>query len=152
YHANFYYLSGSPFGLFPFTHRFLLDYQFPSGLLHMNYAVFSSVVEAIAKLRDVQKFKEQRLGKLTTHFKNRPLLLIGDSGQQDPEAYATGYGFATQANPDRRVCIWIKLVTDKTKNSMTRFMAVFSKVPKENVFLFADWSDLLPKLPTMNLA
>lgn len=74
------YLSGSPINFFNRLQHFLRRWRFPAGpLLLKNFGEGS--------LRDQQGYKGTQLAKLMATFPQHCFVLIGDSGEQDPEIY-----------------------------------------------------------------
>ncbi|CAF2687553.1 unnamed protein product [Rotaria sp. Silwood2] len=70
----------------------------------------------------------------------RKLVLIGDSGEQDPEIYA----FVARKYPKRIHKIFIRAVKGETKNDK-RFLKAFKDVPREKWLIFTDPINELPK-------
>lgn len=97
--ASFHYVSGSPWQLFNTLSGFLFSEEagFPEGTFHMKSARKNPLT--IATWRDLASFItnenltfEQKISQITTifqHFPNRTFILVGDSGERDPEVYRT---------------------------------------------------------------
>ncbi len=83
--ASFHYVSSSPWQLLAPLTEMKVNHQFPLGTLHLRQY----------RLRDqfFQKMVLRRHGKSTAirflldHWQQRQFLLIGDSGEKDPEIY-----------------------------------------------------------------
>ena len=70
----------------------------------------------------------------------RTLVLIGDSGERDPEIY----GFIARKYPKRIHRIYIRAVKgEKTEDK--RFSKAFEDIPKEKWLVFTDPINELPK-------
>ena len=85
---GFIYLSNSEMNLYPLIKNFLSKYHFPKGPLflreHMNLLqIFNR------KRRSIQTkhHKEQTLTLLMQSYAHKKFILVGDSGQKDPEIY-----------------------------------------------------------------
>ena len=93
----FHYVSGGPWQLFARLHEFFIDeQQFPRGTFHMknlrknllepgalqtitNFAIGGDLATLDQKIRQITA--------LMIHFPRRKFILIGDSGEKDPEVY-----------------------------------------------------------------
>lgn len=97
--ASFHYVSGSPWQLYRSLSEFLFsEYAgFPKGTFHMKSA--RKNVLTIGSWRDLIEFVtnenltfEQKLRQIDTlfrHFPDRDFILVGDSGEKDPDIYRT---------------------------------------------------------------
>jgi len=63
----------------------------------------------------------------------RKLILVGDSGERDPEIY----GFIARKYPKRVHQIFIRAVKNEIGNE-TRFTKAFERVPKDKWSIFTD--------------
>jgi phosphatidate phosphatase APP1 len=70
----------------------------------------------------------------------RTLVLIGDSGERDPEIY----GFIARKYPKRVHQIFIRAVKGETKDDK-RFLQAFTDVPREKWVIFTDPINELPR-------
>jgi phosphatidate phosphatase APP1 len=85
---GFIYLSNSEMNLYPLIKNFLTIYKFPKGPLflreHMN---ISQVVSRKYRSLQTKHHKIHTLGLLIRAFPNKKFILVGDSGQKDPDIY-----------------------------------------------------------------
>lgn len=93
----FHYVSGSPWQIFGLLQEFLIaEQQFPVGTFHMKN-LRKNLFEAGA-LESIRAFVlggdlatlDQKIRQITTlmmHLPRRQFILIGDSGERDPEVY-----------------------------------------------------------------
>ena len=92
----FHYVSGSPYQLFRPLAEFLFNAEtgFPEGTFHLK-TVRTNLLTA-ASWEDLQDFvgehgtfnqKVEQISELLTRFPQRKFILIGDSGEKDPEVY-----------------------------------------------------------------
>jgi phosphatidate phosphatase APP1 len=93
----FQYVSGSPWQMFRLLHEFLIEQVgFPSGVFHMKQVNFSyqHLNDSLRDLRDLlsgpkhtEKQKKEEISTLLHRFPERQFILIGDTGERDPEVY-----------------------------------------------------------------
>jgi hypothetical protein len=95
--TSFHYVSGSPWQLYHPLTRFLFDQeQFPAGTVHMKN-LRKNLFDRGA-IRDIMAFAlggdlatlEQKVRQITNlmiHLPRRRFILVGDSGEKDPEVY-----------------------------------------------------------------
>ncbi|KAF8250765.1 hypothetical protein K440DRAFT_540975 [Wilcoxina mikolae CBS 423.85] len=128
-----YYLSASPYNLYPMLRSFIGD-NFPQGQLLLREMSWQELESFVVSLTvGTQKYKEKELERLVTFLPERKWVLIGDSTQKDPEAYATAY----KRNPEKVRRIWIRVVEGVNRmeegrlNSDERFATAFKGVPRE---------------------
>jgi phosphatidate phosphatase APP1 len=70
----------------------------------------------------------------------RILILVGDSGERDPEIY----GFIARKYPKRVHQIFIRAVKDENKDD-ERFLKAFENIPRNKWLVFTDPINELPK-------
>jgi len=95
--TSFHYVSGSPWQLYAPLRRFLFEQeQFPAGTVHMKN-LRKNLLDRGA-LRDIMAFavggdlatldqKVRQITNLMIHLPRRKFILVGDSGEKDPEVY-----------------------------------------------------------------
>lgn len=96
--ASFHYVSGSPWQLFHSLSSFLFSNKagFPEGTFHMKSArknplTISSWRDLLAYVTNENLTFEQKIEQISVifnHFPERKFILIGDSGEKDPEVYS----------------------------------------------------------------
>jgi phosphatidate phosphatase APP1 len=93
---TFFYLSASPWQLYPFLHDFVTtNYPFGQIILRsMSYVELSSFLVTLTI--GAQEYKEDRMEKIHRWFPNKQFFCIGDSTQKDPEAYGAMYVFSVE--------------------------------------------------------
>lgn len=84
--TRFHYLSASPFQLAPPLQDFLRDEAFPPGSLHLRESTRWNTL--IPGSGDSRAHKLGVIAQLLADFPQRRFLLVGDSGEADPEIYA----------------------------------------------------------------
>ena len=84
--VRFHYVSASPWQLYGPISDFIAAEKFPAGTLHMK--MFRLKDESAVNLLAAQhKYKPEVIAKILTDFPQRRFVLVGDSGEQDPEIY-----------------------------------------------------------------
>jgi hypothetical protein len=127
----FFYLSASPYNLYPFLHKFRSTY-YPPGTMILREASWMNLAGFFANLtQGTEAYKVDRISKIHEWFPRRKFLLIGDSTQSDPEAYGEAYrkfGKWIGAIYIRRVT-GIAGMDEAHKNGEERFRKAFKDVP-----------------------
>ena len=123
--APFHYVSGGPWQLYTPLFDFLPGEGFPDGSVHMRN--FPLRVEDAMKAQQFIDFlfnkeatarhKKERIREIMTHFPSRTFILVGDSGEADPEVYREikddpKFGHRVQA-------IFIRTVTESKEGRLT---------------------------------
>ncbi|MDR0717050.1 MAG: DUF2183 domain-containing protein, partial [Azoarcus sp.] len=109
--AFFHYLSASPLELYPALSAFLREEGFPAGNMHLRE---STAWRALyANQQDSMAHKTGVLDRLAAAFPRRRFILIGDSGESDPEIYAD---FARR-HPGQITAIYIRDVSGEDENA-----------------------------------
>lgn len=118
--AIFHFVSGSPWQLFEPLDEFLRNEGYPNGSFHLKRF---RIREAARKLRrSPQKaYKQAAIEPILATFPERKFVLIGDSGEQDPEIY----GHLTRAFPTQISAIFIRAIRGETRES-ERFGSAFA--------------------------
>ena len=110
--TRFHYLSGSPWQLFPLLDEFLAVNSFPAGSFNMKEfranPTSPEFWDFIAS-GSTEEFKKDVIKELMTSYPARQFILIGDSGERDPEIY----GWAAGAYPNQVREIYIRNVTQE---------------------------------------
>jgi phosphatidate phosphatase APP1 len=118
----FHYVSGSPFQLFSDLAEFAQRAGFPEGSFHLRPLRLKDA-SAAQFFGDPKAFKLATIRPIIDQFKDRRFILVGDSGEHDPEVYAT---LATEfPNVD---AIIIRNVTNETLES-PRYTKLFAGLP-----------------------
>ena len=135
---TWFYVSASPYNLYPFLHAFLHSTYCAGTLILRDYSwlelsgLFQSLTEK------TQEYKVDRMEKIRRWFPRRRVLCVGDSTQKDPEAYAEMY----RRYPGWVHAIIIRKVTDvrdmEEKNKEERFEEAFKGIPRDVWTVFED--------------
>jgi len=147
----FWYLSASPYNLYPFLRQFREDY-YPAGTMVLREASWMNLAGFLTSLtQGTQAYKVDRMDNIHTSFPNRKFLCIGDSTQSDPEAYGQVY----RKYPGWVGAIFIRKVEDvepmnsSEKNKPERFEKAFKDVPTDVWTVFTDPQQLWEKVSAL---
>ncbi|KAI4255363.1 MAG: hypothetical protein L6R42_006772 [Xanthoria sp. 1 TBL-2021] len=141
---TWFYLSASPYNLYPFLRSFL-HANYPKGTILLRDASWMDLSGFLLSLTmGTEAYKTGEMDKVHGWLPNRKVLCVGDSTQSDPEAYGNIYrkhnGWVKK--------IFIRKVTDvaemnkEEKNSPDRFEKAFKDVPKDVWQVFEDPNEL----------
>ncbi len=83
--ADFHYVSSSPWQLYAALEQMRLHFEFPVGTVHLRN--FRLRDQFLKKLMFRRQGKALAIRKLLKNFPRRKFLLVGDSGEKDPEIY-----------------------------------------------------------------
>ncbi|KAG8810004.1 hypothetical protein FRC17_003135 [Serendipita sp. 399] len=155
--APFFYLSASPYNLYPFLREFVLKTGFPQGMIILRDMSWMALESFIVSLTyGTQTYKEDRMRKISTWLPKTKWICIGDSTQTDPEAYATFYKELAKAGNEGRVAhIWIHKVVgvnpsaEKDLNAPKRFEKAFKGIDSSVWKVFESASELNAELEAL---
>nr|OQO31949.1 hypothetical protein B0A51_00289 [Rachicladosporium sp. CCFEE 5018] len=147
----FFYLSASPYNLYPFLRTFLTT-NYPSGTTILRDASWQNLGGLITSLsQGTNEYKTDRITKVHSWLPGRKFILIGDSTQSDPEAY----GNAARAFPEWVGAIFIRKVTgiaemnENEKNSSGRFEKAFKGVDRRLWYVFEKPGEVAERIEGM---
>ncbi|KIM31896.1 hypothetical protein M408DRAFT_240332 [Serendipita vermifera MAFF 305830] len=96
--SPFFYISASPYNLYPFLRNFLRDKNYPAGQIilrdmswHDIHNWYSRHADSFLHTIPVKNYKCDRFRKVASWLPNTTWVCFGDSTQSDPEAYAEFY-------------------------------------------------------------
>lgn len=138
--TRFHYVSGSPLQLLPLLDEFLQAQQFPGGSVHLRAA--TSIANVIPGADATRSHKLAAIGALLADFPQRRFLLVGDSGEADPEIYAE----IARTHPTRIAGIRIRDVTGEGADA-PRYARTFAGLAPGLWQVFADATELRDPLP-----
>ncbi|KAF1983984.1 hypothetical protein K402DRAFT_396175 [Aulographum hederae CBS 113979] len=140
----FWYLSASPYNLYPFLQAFRNQF-YPPGTLLLREASWMNLAGFLASLtQGTQKYKVDAMEKVHKNFPKRKFLCVGDSTQSDPEAY----GEMARKYPQWVGQVWVRKVKgiagmdEARKNSDERFEKAFEGVERSKWVVFEDPNEL----------
>ncbi len=130
--VDFLYLSNSPWKLYPPLSRFFEDERFPAAPVDL----LRVELDDTRLLKLFEASKEKKWHRLTGYFDRYPdrsFILVGDSGEADPELY----GDLARTYPDRVRAIFIRSVSGKHPDD-GRFREAFDGVSGATWTVFRD--------------
>ena len=139
--AKFHYVSASPWQLYPSLADFVLANDFPAGTFHLR--PFRWKDETFFDLfKSPEKYKLSTIEPILKRFPGRRFVLIGDSGEKDPEIYAT----LARKFPKQVVRILIRDVTNEAAES-DRYRLPFKGLPATLWSVFRDPKEVADAIP-----
>jgi phosphatidate phosphatase APP1 len=136
----FHYVSGSVWQLYQPIAGFFSEAGFPRGTFHLKH--FRLKDRSVTQLWSSQtEHKLNAINPIIADFPNRHLVLIGDSGEQDPEIY----GEIARQYPDQIVGIFIRNATDESPDD-ERFEKAFRKIANNRWMLFDEANEIQASL------
>jgi hypothetical protein len=130
--AQFHYVSGSPWQLFPCLDEFLITNRFPAGTFHLK--TFRMKDSSVLKMFGPQtRYKSGEISALLKQVPQRRFVLVGDSGEQDPEIY----GELARQYRSQIAHILIRNVTREDREA-SRYRASFRDLPNTLWTVFED--------------
>jgi phosphatidate phosphatase APP1 len=140
---NFHYVSSSPWQLFEPLDRMIRKASLPIGSMHLKR--FRLKDRSILSLfKDPRETKPPVIQALLDSWPRRRFILIGDSGELDPEVY----GQIARVNPGRIARICIRELGGRGRGD-SRYRGAFAGLDSDLWCLFTDPHQLgLPALPS----
>lgn len=135
--TRFHYVSAGPIQLYPPLDSFMRDAGFPAGSVHLRESTAYSNVMPGHDASRIHKLAAIR--RLLADFPQRRFLLIGDSGEADPEIY----GEIARAHREQVVGIRIRDVSGDAADS-ARYAAAFAELPASLWQIFAEAATIAP--------
>jgi len=130
--TSFHFVSSSPWQLYAPLVEFLDANNFPPATLSLKSVRFRD--ETLFDLfKKGTETKPPAIEKILNAYPDRQFVLVGDSGEQDPEVYAA----LTMKYPQQILRVFIRNVTQESANN-ERFKAVFSGIDTDRWMLFDD--------------
>ena len=139
--AQFHYVSASPWQLYVPLAEFVRSNGFPAGTFHLkNFRMKDETFFDLFK--SPERYKPAVIGPLLARFPQRRFVLVGDSGEKDPEIYAR----LARQYPRQVVRILVRDVTGQASAS-PRYRQTFKGLPGELWRIFKEPSEIETALP-----
>jgi len=129
---GFHYVSASPWQLYEPLTAFAASNGFPSGTFTLKQFRWKDR-SFLSLFADPEQYKPAVIEPLLKQFPKRLFVLIGDSGERDPEIY----GALARKFPEQILRILIRDVTNETVEA-TRYQQAFRGVPVEKWQIFRE--------------
>jgi hypothetical protein len=139
--ASFHYVSASPWQLYGPLSSFLQSNGFPRGSFHLRFFRWKDST-AFNLLEAPEAFKLQAIEAIAIRLPRRQFILVGDSGEQDPEVYGT----LARKHPRQVLRIFIRDVTEQSADQ-PRYQQAFADFPREKWQIFREAADLKFEIP-----
>ena len=131
--ATLHYVSACPWQLYEPLREFMAEAGFPAGPMVMK--LFRWKDRTVWDLFDSpEEFKVEQVGAILERFPNRHFILVGDSGQSDPEAY----GALARRFPRQVKRILIRSVP----GGRSDFNQAFRDLPREKWQVFTNANEI----------
>ena len=136
--AQFHYVSAMPWQLYPPIAEFMEEHGFPRGTFHLRdfrwrdrsfFNLFASP----------DRFKRRNIEPLLQRLPRRRFVLVGDSGQRDPEIF----GELARRYPRQVKRIFIR---DMGRSTSARYREAFAGVDRKSWRVFSDPASLVGAL------
>jgi Uncharacterized conserved protein (DUF2183) len=112
YKATFHFVSSSPYQFYTELESFRRQQNFPPATYHLK-TIRPKDKSLLTLFADPVVTKTLAMESIMEKFPNRMYILVGDSGEKDPEVY----GAFARRHPDRVLAIWIRNVGWKNKTA-----------------------------------
>ena len=110
--ASFHFVSGSPWQLFEPLVEFMREESYPAGSFHLKRFRIRDSARKI-RMSPQKTHKRAAIEPILAAFPLRKFVLIGDSGEQDPEIYAS----LLRERSSQIVSVFIRAVRDETRDA-----------------------------------
>jgi hypothetical protein len=128
--AAFHYVTGGPWQLFAPLEAFREKSGFPAATFHMRQFRLKDS-SAWSMLASPSDYKLRTIEPILKSFPKRQFILVGDSGEKDPEVYAA----LARKFPDQIAKIFIRDVTNEPADA-ARYAECFKEVPRDRWVVF----------------
>lgn len=130
--VSFHYISATPWQMYGAVAGFLAEHNFPEGSIHLRkFALKDATI--LKKIFPAYKKKRKVIESLMLRFPQRKFLLIGDTGEKDPELY----GEIARKYPEQTLGICVRNVSVEAPDSL-RYRRAFAHVPSESWIVYED--------------
>lgn len=138
--AAFHYVSSSPWQLFDSLNELCQREAFPEGSYHLRMLRIKDP-RVLGLLMPVRWGKRRTIRSILKAFPQRRFVLVGDSGEKDPEIYAA----AARRRPDQIAKILIRSLSDQNADP-ERYDKAFRGVSPAKWALFEKAADIAERL------
>jgi hypothetical protein len=139
--AVFHYLSASPWQLYLPLEEFRAAEGFPGGVWSMKHLRLTDR-SAIDFFKSQEAYKTTLLRAIFAEYPERVFVLIGDTGEQDPEIF----GALAREFPKQVLRVFIR-ESQTPPADAKRLAAAFDKLPREAWHVYTKPEDLTGKIP-----
>lgn len=144
--AVIHFVSASPWQLYEPLTEFMGMEGFPAATFHLKTFYWKDS-RFLSLFADPIEYKLGVIEPVMKSFPKRQFILVGDSGEKDPEVY----GLLARRYPDQVVLITIRAVDDELPEAR-RFQTAFEGIPRQRWRVFSKPAELsnvaLPPAPS----
>ncbi|MBI1345954.1 DUF2183 domain-containing protein [bacterium] len=140
----FHYVSGSPWQLYEPLSEFWLHQGYPAGSFHLKRFRLRESARKLRSMSPQQAHKQAAIEPILQAFPRRQFVLIGDSGEQDPEIYA----HFLRTRPDQVRQVFIRAVRGLSVDQ-PRLAETFRDLPPDRWSLYESSETIRPQLLQM---
>ncbi|MEI6257872.1 MAG: App1 family protein [Planctomycetota bacterium] len=135
----FHYVSASPWQLASCLCGFLRDTGLPAGSMHLKLFRLKDSTP-LGRLPSRKRSKRRAIEQIMNDFPNRRFLLVGDSGERDPEVYAA----VARRYPHRVIGVAIRQVEGKSSPAkvQSRWNRLARRLPAGGLHVFTEADEL----------
>lgn len=135
----FHYVSASPWQLADCLDAFLADSGLPSGSLHLKLFRLKDSTP-LGRLPSRKRSKRRVIERIMEEFSGRRFLLVGDSGERDPEVYAA----VAKRRGEQVAGIAIRVVDGRASREkmLARLERLARRLPRGMVHVFSAAEEL----------
>lgn len=137
----FHYVSGSPWQLYEPLSEFWESQGYPAGSFHLKRFRLRETAKKLRTMSPQQAHKQAAIEPIVSAFPQRRFVLIGDSGEQDPEIYA----HFLRTRPEQIAHVFIRAVRG-TDVDQPRLSRIFGDLPQERWSLYETSETIRPLL------
>ena len=134
--ARFHYVSATPWQLYVPLADFIRSNGFPAGTFQLKFFRWKDQT-FFDLFKSPEHYKLMVLRPLLERFPHRKFILVGDSGEKDPEIYAA----LARAFPNQLTHIFIRDTTGEGQDS-ARYQTTFSGLSTNSWQIFKQPSEL----------
>lgn len=140
----FHYVSASPWQLATCLTGFLRGAGLPPGSMHLKLFRLKDSTP-LGRLPSRKRSKRRTIENIMADFPRRRFLLVGDSGERDPEVYAE----VARRHPDRVAGVAIRQVEGKASREKvrSRLDRLARRLPRNRLHIFGDAAELAAFTP-----
>jgi len=140
----FHYVSSSPWQLATCLGRFFHDAGLPAGSMHLKLFRLKDSTP-LGRLPSRKRSKRRTIEQIMADFPRRKFLLVGDSGERDPEVYTA----VACRHPDRVAGVAIRQVDGKQSREKvrTRLDRLGRRLPGGCLHVFTEAVELATLVP-----
>jgi phosphatidate phosphatase APP1 len=123
--AAFHYVSASPWQLYESLAEFWNDQGYPQGSFHLKRFRLRDSARKL-KMSPQKAYKRSAIEPILDAYPHRRFMLVGDSGEQDPEIYASLW----RERPQQIAHVWIRTIRGRTQEQ-SRLRRTFADCPAD---------------------